>query len=184
MALRPQRQVLSGCIRRRRNLRERTAPAVSPRPRGFQGHTSRSRSPRAEPHAARRERRSIVERRSQPRRPGELHVTSLADQHWYRHDHPSQCGHPACPEISSFKMVNGPKLGGAKEKVVKAAAGITFSVVLTESGKGEHISVAPMWFSVQPPRPSVCVWERGEGSACQWTGGRAHRFGGQVCLRL
>ena len=42
-----------------------------------------------------------------------------------------------CPEIQAFKLVNGPKLGGAKEKVVKAAAGITFSVVLTESGKGE-----------------------------------------------
>ncbi|KAI0358134.1 RCC1/BLIP-II [Trametes cingulata] len=46
-----------------------------------------------------------------------------------------QCGHPACPEISSFKLVNGPKLGGVKEKVVQAAAGVTFSVVLTESGK-------------------------------------------------
>ncbi|KAI0640772.1 RCC1/BLIP-II [Trametes meyenii] len=46
-----------------------------------------------------------------------------------------QCGHSACPEISSFKQVNGPKLGGTKEKVVQAAAGVTFSVVLTESGK-------------------------------------------------
>ncbi|KAH9847327.1 RCC1/BLIP-II [Lenzites betulinus] len=46
-----------------------------------------------------------------------------------------QCGHPACPEIPSFKLVNGPKLGGVKEKVVKAAAGVTFSLVLTESGK-------------------------------------------------
>ena len=49
----------------------------------------------------------------------------------------AQCGHTVCPEIQTFKQVNGPKLGGAKEKVVKAAAGITFSVVLTESGKGE-----------------------------------------------
>lgn len=54
----------------------------------------------------------------------------------------TQCGHPACPQISTFKLVNGPKLGGVKEKVVQAAAGITFSVVLTESGKGEHSSVA------------------------------------------
>ncbi|OJT07597.1 Protein RCC2 -like protein [Trametes pubescens] len=46
-----------------------------------------------------------------------------------------QCGHSACPQISTFKLVNGPKLGGVKEKVVQAAAGITFSVVLTESGK-------------------------------------------------
>lgn len=33
--------------------------------------------------------------------------------------------------------MQGPKHGGAKERVTKAAAGITFSVVLTESGKGE-----------------------------------------------
>ncbi|KAI0766088.1 RCC1/BLIP-II [Trametes elegans] len=46
-----------------------------------------------------------------------------------------QCGHSACAEIPSYKLVNGPKLGGAKEKVVQAAAGVTFSVVLTESGK-------------------------------------------------
>ncbi|KAM5532222.1 hypothetical protein V8D89_014122 [Ganoderma adspersum] len=50
-------------------------------------------------------------------------------------NHAGQCGHTVCPEIQAFKLVNGPKLGGAKEKVVKAAAGITFSVVLTESGK-------------------------------------------------
>ncbi|KAI0741335.1 RCC1/BLIP-II [Daedaleopsis nitida] len=50
-------------------------------------------------------------------------------------NHAGQCGHPACPEVQAFKLVNGPKLNGAKEKVVKAAAGITFSVVLTESGK-------------------------------------------------
>ncbi|PIL24867.1 transcription factor [Ganoderma sinense ZZ0214-1] len=50
-------------------------------------------------------------------------------------NHAGQCGHTACPEIQAFKLVNGPKLGGVKEKVVKAAAGITFSVVLTESGK-------------------------------------------------
>lgn len=47
-----------------------------------------------------------------------------------------QCGHPECPQIPSFKLVNGPKVGGAKEDVVKAAAGVTFSVVLTASGKG------------------------------------------------
>ncbi|KAI0730901.1 RCC1/BLIP-II [Earliella scabrosa] len=50
-------------------------------------------------------------------------------------NHAGQCGHPACPEIQSFKLVNGPKVGGVKEQVVKAAAGITFSVVLTKSGK-------------------------------------------------
>ncbi|TBU47473.1 RCC1/BLIP-II [Dichomitus squalens] len=50
-------------------------------------------------------------------------------------NHAGQCGHPACPEIPSFRLVNGPKFSGQKEKVVKAAAGITFSLVLTESGK-------------------------------------------------
>ncbi|TFK89603.1 RCC1/BLIP-II [Polyporus arcularius HHB13444] len=50
-------------------------------------------------------------------------------------NHAGQCGHPACPEIQSFKLVQGPKYGGAKEKVTKAAAGTTFSIVLTESGK-------------------------------------------------
>ncbi|EPT01146.1 hypothetical protein FOMPIDRAFT_1121068, partial [Fomitopsis schrenkii] len=55
-----------------------------------------------------------------------------------------QCGHPPCPEIPTFKLVQGPKNGGAKEHVVKAAAGITFSIVLTTNGKvyafgsGEH----------------------------------------------
>ncbi|EMD39122.1 hypothetical protein CERSUDRAFT_46878, partial [Gelatoporia subvermispora B] len=55
-----------------------------------------------------------------------------------------QCGHPVCPEITSFKLVNGPKSNGAKERVKKAAAGTTFSIVLTETGKvfafgsGEH----------------------------------------------
>ncbi|KAI0793742.1 RCC1/BLIP-II [Fomes fomentarius] len=50
-------------------------------------------------------------------------------------NHAGQCGHPACPEIPSFRLVNGPKLNGAKEKVVTAAAGTTFSLVLTESGR-------------------------------------------------
>ncbi|KAI0718012.1 RCC1/BLIP-II [Cerioporus squamosus] len=50
-------------------------------------------------------------------------------------NHAGQCGHPACPEIQSFKLVQGPRHGGAKEKVTKAAVGNTFSVVLTESGK-------------------------------------------------
>ena len=35
-----------------------------------------------------------------------------------------------------FLPCTSPILNGVKEKVTKAAAGITFSVVLTESGKG------------------------------------------------
>ncbi|KAL4249963.1 Protein RCC2 [Abortiporus biennis] len=46
-----------------------------------------------------------------------------------------QCGHPECPEITSFKLVNGPKLDGVKLKVVKAAAGINFSIVVTDTGR-------------------------------------------------
>ncbi|KAF8325028.1 regulator of chromosome condensation 1/beta-lactamase-inhibitor protein II [Amanita rubescens] len=46
-----------------------------------------------------------------------------------------QCGHSVCPEISSFKLITGISHHGNKEKVVMASAGVTFSVVLTESGK-------------------------------------------------
>ncbi|KDQ62001.1 hypothetical protein JAAARDRAFT_528999 [Jaapia argillacea MUCL 33604] len=57
-----------------------------------------------------------------------------------------QCGHHVCPEVTTFKLVHGPWTSGAngKDKVIKAAAGVTFSIVLTESGKvysfgsGEH----------------------------------------------
>ncbi|EGN96958.1 hypothetical protein SERLA73DRAFT_185217 [Serpula lacrymans var. lacrymans S7.3] len=46
-----------------------------------------------------------------------------------------QCGHSVCAQVSTFKLVDGPFHNGARERVIKAAAGITFSVVLTESGK-------------------------------------------------
>ncbi|KAF8521621.1 regulator of chromosome condensation 1/beta-lactamase-inhibitor protein II [Hysterangium stoloniferum] len=56
-----------------------------------------------------------------------------------------QCGHSvAHAEVGSWKMVDGPKVGGKKENVVKAAAGVNFSIVLTDTGKvyafgsGEH----------------------------------------------
>lgn len=48
-----------------------------------------------------------------------------------------KCGHSTThTEISTFKLVDGPKSNGKKETVVKAAAGITFSIVLTDTGKG------------------------------------------------
>ncbi|OBZ74133.1 Protein RCC2 [Grifola frondosa] len=50
-------------------------------------------------------------------------------------NHMGQCGHAVCNEVTPFKLVNGPKHAGVKERVIKAAAGITFSIVLTESGK-------------------------------------------------
>ncbi|KAF5379474.1 hypothetical protein D9615_006654 [Tricholomella constricta] len=46
-----------------------------------------------------------------------------------------QCGQAVCPEVTSFKLVTGIAHGGEKEHVVKASAGVTFSLVLTESGK-------------------------------------------------
>lgn len=50
----------------------------------------------------------------------------------------NQCGHSTShTEISSFKLVDGPKSNGRRENVVKAAAGNTFSIVLTDTGKGD-----------------------------------------------
>jgi hypothetical protein len=47
-----------------------------------------------------------------------------------------QCGHPTCPEIQTFKTIQGISHAGVKERVVEAAAGITFSIVLTDTGRG------------------------------------------------
>ncbi|KAJ7132156.1 RCC1/BLIP-II [Mycena epipterygia] len=47
----------------------------------------------------------------------------------------AQCGHPVSPDIPTFKSVNVVSEAGTKERVVKATAGITFSAVLTDSGK-------------------------------------------------
>ncbi|GBE86634.1 predicted protein [Sparassis crispa] len=46
-----------------------------------------------------------------------------------------QCGHPVCPEVASFKLVHWPKHLSVKEHVVAAAAGVTFSIVLTQGGR-------------------------------------------------
>ena len=40
------------------------------------------------------------------------------------------------PWVGAFKLVGGVTQDGEKEKVIQAAAGISFSLVLTESGKG------------------------------------------------
>lgn len=53
----------------------------------------------------------------------------------------SQCGHPICPEISEFQSVSVTH-GGKKEHVVKASAGITFSIFLTQSGKGHSLCLS------------------------------------------
>lgn len=49
-----------------------------------------------------------------------------------------QCGHPVSPDVPTFKNVAVLPEGGAKEHVVKATAGISFSAVLTDTGKGEN----------------------------------------------
>ncbi|KAG6810944.1 hypothetical protein H0H92_009685 [Tricholoma furcatifolium] len=46
-----------------------------------------------------------------------------------------QCGHNVCPEVTSFKLVTGIAHGGEKERIVKASAGVSFSLVLSDSGK-------------------------------------------------
>ncbi|KAG6332897.1 hypothetical protein ID866_6193 [Astraeus odoratus] len=38
-------------------------------------------------------------------------------------------------QVPNFKAIDGPYIDGERQRVVKAAAGITFSIVLTESGK-------------------------------------------------
>lgn len=53
----------------------------------------------------------------------------------------SQCGHSICPEISEFQSVSVTH-GGKKEHVIKASAGVTFSIILTESGKGHSLSLS------------------------------------------
>lgn len=45
-----------------------------------------------------------------------------------------QCGHSPSPEVPSWQQVKGSFGGG---RVTKAAAGISFSVVLTEQGRRE-----------------------------------------------
>jgi LPXTG-motif cell wall-anchored protein len=48
-----------------------------------------------------------------------------------------KCAHTPCPEVSRFKLVNGPLLPqtGDQEHVIAATAGITFTLFLTARGK-------------------------------------------------
>ncbi|GJE93212.1 RCC1/BLIP-II protein [Phanerochaete sordida] len=46
-----------------------------------------------------------------------------------------QCGHSVSNEVTKFKLIDGPTHAGNQEKVITAAAGLNFSLVLTESGK-------------------------------------------------
>jgi alpha-tubulin suppressor-like RCC1 family protein len=51
-----------------------------------------------------------------------------------------QCGHSVAPQIPTFRAIDGPFVDGERQRVIKAAAGVTFSVVLTEDGKGAYAS--------------------------------------------
>ncbi|SJL16851.1 related to SRM1  len=46
-----------------------------------------------------------------------------------------QCGHSPCPEVSHFKRIPFFGTEEGQEKAIKASAGVTFSCILTESGK-------------------------------------------------
>ncbi|KAK7434439.1 hypothetical protein VKT23_020209 [Stygiomarasmius scandens] len=46
-----------------------------------------------------------------------------------------QCGNYPCSEITNFKLIQGLQHDGVPERAVKVSAGITFSLVLTKSGK-------------------------------------------------
>ncbi|KAG2098284.1 regulator of chromosome condensation 1/beta-lactamase-inhibitor protein II [Suillus discolor] len=48
-----------------------------------------------------------------------------------------QCGHPVAAQIPTFEAIEGPFLDGESERlhVIKAAVGITFSIILTDDGK-------------------------------------------------
>ena len=48
-----------------------------------------------------------------------------------------KCGHNVSKEVSSFTLIKGPMLAGKKQKVIKVGAGISFSLCLTDDGKGE-----------------------------------------------
>ena len=76
-----------------------------------------------------------------------------------------QCGHAVCPEVTSFKLVHGSFNGG---NVVKAAAGITFSVVLTDAGKGMCMMSCSdaLWITCLP------VYAFGSGEKGQLGNGR------------
>jgi hypothetical protein len=87
-----------------------------------------------------------------------------------------QCGHPTCPEISDFQSVSVIH-GGKKEHVVKASAGVTFSIVLTESGKGHSLCPFHLLQNISLTFfISLLIWEWREGPAWKWHNGRANNY--------
>lgn len=76
-----------------------------------------------------------------------------------------QCGHPPCPEVLTWHQVKGTFGGG---RVFKAAAGITFSIVLTEQGRREW-TVYTLFFQALTHVP---VFSFGSGEHGQLGNGR------------
>ena len=75
-----------------------------------------------------------------------------------------QCGHSPCPEVQSWQQVKGSFGSG---RVIKAAAGISFSVVLTEQGRREWGAYSV--FQVLTP---MTVFSFGSGEHGQLGNGR------------
>jgi alpha-tubulin suppressor-like RCC1 family protein len=89
-----------------------------------------------------------------------------------------QCGQSPSPEVQTWQQVKGTFGGG---KVVKAVAGISFSIVLTEQGRREwrhthHFSSSDAHFS-------VCFRKRRARSVGQRKDRRTHHHWKQNCLR-
>lgn len=78
-----------------------------------------------------------------------------------------QCGHPVAPQIPTFRLIDGPFVDGERQRVVKAAAGITFSVVLTDDGKGACALTYYMPPLSDEP-PSFFLWKWREGAVGKW----------------
>lgn len=94
-----------------------------------------------------------------------------------------QCGHSPCAEVAGFKRIKG-AWTDASERVVQAAAGLTFSLVLTDTGRGTWPwHWVRKWLADQLVPCSVRVWERAVRPAWERAHGRAHRLGGQVRVR-
>ena len=77
-----------------------------------------------------------------------------------------QCGHSPSPEVPTWQQVKGTFGGG---RVFKAAAGITFSVVLTEQGRREYRTYTTSF--TLTPVPSIFLRQRRARSAGQWEDG-------------
>ena len=73
-----------------------------------------------------------------------------------------QCGHSPSPEVPTWQQVKGTFGGG---RVFKAAAGITFSVVLTEQGRREYRTYTTSF--TLTPVPSIFLRQRRARSAGQ-----------------